>query len=67
MRDAVRLNQYAVAARYPGIAEPVEPEEYEEALKLAGDAVRWVEDALRQKPASSDEKEPEAQAEDGTK
>lgn len=44
IREAVRLNEYAVAARYPGLAEPVSPEEYqEEALALAKDVVDWIE------------------------
>jgi HEPN domain-containing protein len=55
VRETARLNQYAVAARYPGVAEPVEPEEYEEALKVAEDAVLWVEEALSEKPAPSDQ------------
>lgn len=58
VRESAQLNQYAVAAHYPGVAEPVEPEEYEEALKLAEDAVRWMEDALADSSASSDGGEP---------
>jgi HEPN domain-containing protein len=44
VREAVRLNQYAVAARYPGVVEPVEPEEYEEAFAEA--TVVWVSEVL---------------------
>ncbi len=55
IRETARLNQYAVAARYPGVAEPVEPEEYKEALKLAEDAVLWAEEALSEGPALSGE------------
>jgi HEPN domain-containing protein len=47
MREVVRLNQYAVAARYPGVDEPVEPDEYEEAVGLARYAVEWVRTAWR--------------------
>ena len=43
VREAVRLNEYAVAARYPGLTEPVSPEEYQESLALAEDTVDWVE------------------------
>lgn len=49
MRELVRLNQYAVAARYPGVDEPVEPDEYEEAVGLAEYAVEWVRTALSEK------------------
>jgi HEPN domain-containing protein len=37
---------YAVAARYPGLAEPVTWEEYKMAVALAEEVVRWVEKAL---------------------
>lgn len=50
MREVVRLNQYAVAARYPGVDEPVEPDEYEEAIRLAEYAVEWVQTALSEEP-----------------
>ncbi len=50
MREVVRLNQYAVAARYPGVDEPVEPDEYEEAVGLAEYAVEWVRAALSEGP-----------------
>jgi HEPN domain-containing protein len=46
VRKVVRLNQYAVAARYPGVAEPVEPDEYEEALDLADVTVTWASEVL---------------------
>jgi len=46
VREAARLNPYAVAARYPGLDEPVTPREYTEALDLARTIVRWVESIL---------------------
>src|SRR4030042_571331 len=36
------LTRFAVFTRYPGVAPPVSQEEYEEALSLAEEAVRWV-------------------------
>ncbi len=46
IREAARLTDYAVEARYPGVSEPVEQKEYEEAVKLAEGVVSWVEDKL---------------------
>lgn len=46
VRDASQLTDYAVEARYPGLAEPVSQEEYEEALAIAEDVLRWVEARL---------------------
>ena len=38
------LTRFAVFTRYPGVAPPVSQEEYEEALSLAEEAVRWVQE-----------------------
>lgn len=46
--EVVQLNPYAVVARYPGLAEPVLPEEHLEAVRLAREVVRWVEEILVQ-------------------
>ncbi len=43
VRDAAILSGYAVEARYPGLAEPITDEEYEEAVALAEIVVRWAE------------------------
>lgn len=40
---ALILSDYAVESRYPGLAEVVTEEEYEEALTIATVVVRWVE------------------------
>jgi HEPN domain-containing protein len=40
---AAALSDYAVESRYPGLAEPVTQEEYEEAITLAGEVVRWAQ------------------------
>jgi HEPN domain-containing protein len=45
--EAAKLSDYAVEARYPGVSEPVSQEEYAEALRLAEDVMRWVEDLMR--------------------
>ncbi len=60
MREVVRLNQYAVAARYPGVDEPVEPDEYEEAVGLAEYAVEWVRAALSEGPSHAPGERPQA-------
>lgn len=46
VREAARLSGYAVEARYPGLSELVSFEEYQEALALAEEAVRWTEERL---------------------
>jgi HEPN domain-containing protein len=46
IREVARLTNYAAEARYPRLAEPVTPEEYEIAVALAEKAIRWVEKAL---------------------
>ena len=43
VRKAALLTDYAVVTRYPGLAEPVTEEEYEEAVALAERVVKWVE------------------------
>ncbi len=49
VRGAVRLTDYAVQARYPGAVEPVEEEEWAEAVALAGRVFTWVEKSLTAK------------------
>ena len=46
VRQAERLTRFAVLARYPGIAPPINPVEYEEAIALAEKVVRWGEEQL---------------------
>ena len=43
VREAAQLTQFAVFSRYPGIAPPVKREEYDEAVAIAEQVVRWVE------------------------
>jgi len=54
--EAAGLSDYAVASRYPGTSEPVENEEYREAISLAETVVYWAErviDLRLQDPAAS--------------
>lgn len=46
VRDAGRLNPYAVLTRYPYLAEPVLSEAYSEAVRIARDVLLWVEQQL---------------------
>jgi HEPN domain-containing protein len=47
IRQAERLTQFAVETRYPGTAPPVGEKEYQEAVELAGEVLRWAEKQLR--------------------
>ena len=42
VRGAGRLNRYAVATRYPGVASPVSLQEYTDALETAEAVVEWA-------------------------
>lgn len=53
IKEAVKLTDYAVVVRYPGITEPVTPDEYSEAVAMASKAVRWVEDRFKTKEGES--------------
>ena len=44
--DAAILTDYAVISSYPGDIEPVEQEEYHEAIRLAETVVSWAENAI---------------------
>lgn len=48
IRRVAILSDYAVATRYPGVAEPVTRDEYEEALQLAERVVLWARDIIYQ-------------------
>ena len=47
IRRSVILSDYAVAARYPGLAEPVTWQEYEDAVSIADEVVRWAEEIVQ--------------------
>lgn len=53
VRRAGRLNRYAVATRYPGVASPVSLQEYADAVETAEAVVEWaVKRAERSLPTS---------------
>ena len=47
MQAATRLTDYAVLSRYPGDLEPVEAEEYQEAIRFAEAVLAWAEEVIR--------------------
>lgn len=47
IRNAISLNNYAVQTRYPGDYEPVDSEEYEEALSITGLVIKWVKSQIK--------------------
>jgi HEPN domain-containing protein len=42
VREAGRLTRFAVATRYPGVAEPLTQEEYEIAVAIAETVIAWA-------------------------
>jgi len=46
VRRAEALTRYAVVTRYPGLAEPVTEEHYQEAVTIAEAVVRWAEEQM---------------------
>ncbi len=48
LEDAASLTDYAVMSRYPAATEPVDEEEYQEAVRLAEAVVSWAENVLRE-------------------
>ena len=46
IQEAAGLSDYAVASRYPGTSEPVEDEEYREAIHMAEAVVYWAETVI---------------------
>jgi len=46
VRQVARLTRYAVVTRYPGLLEPVTREQYEEAVALAEEVVRWAQEVI---------------------
>lgn len=46
VQRSTKLSDYAVESRYPGLAEPVTEEEYQEAVELAEQVVVWAEEML---------------------
>ena len=46
VRRATRLTPYAVDTRYPGLSNPVEEQEYVDAVEIAETVVRWAEERV---------------------
>jgi len=46
VQEAAILTDYAVSIRYPGDLEPVEDEEYQEAVRLAEVVVSWAKSLI---------------------
>ena len=46
IKDAVILTEYAVSARYPGDYEPVDENEYNEAVQMAEKVINWIKKLL---------------------
>ena len=55
VKQAAKLTRFAVVTRYPGLAEPVTREEYEEAVLLAEAVVQWAEEVLQASSPPSSE------------
>jgi HEPN domain-containing protein len=53
IRQAERLTRFAVFTRYPGIAPPIRPEEYTDAMHIAREVVQWREDLLHSRSESN--------------
>jgi HEPN domain-containing protein len=51
--EVVTLTDFAVQARYPGPAEEVTREEYEETVDLADQVVRWVAEKIGYTPSQT--------------
>jgi len=49
VEEAASLTDYVVMGRYPGDTEPVEEEEYQEAVNMADTVVSWAEEAINRK------------------
>ena len=50
VRQAEELSRYAVFTRYQGMGPQIKQKEYQEAVKIAGQVVRWAEGEIAKKP-----------------
>jgi HEPN domain-containing protein len=46
VRESITLTRFAVEARYPSPAEPLTPEELQEAIQLAETVLDWASQAI---------------------
>jgi HEPN domain-containing protein len=54
VRYAAGLSGYAVETRYPGLSEPVTWQEYEEAVAVAEEVIRWAQAIIGQQASPQD-------------
>ncbi len=60
IKQAARLSRYAVAARYPGVVEPVSQEDYREVVSIAEAVVRWAQQMVTPQSEKSGEADGES-------
>ncbi|SNQ60328.1 HEPN domain-containing protein [Candidatus Methanoperedens nitratireducens] len=48
IKESISLTAYAVSTRYPGDFEPVDEEEYQEALKIAKKVFNWAKKRIKE-------------------
>jgi len=48
IKESVTLSPYAVSTRYPGDYEPIDEEEYQEAVRVAEKVYEWVAKIMEQ-------------------
>ncbi|GHV77363.1 hypothetical protein AGMMS49942_21840 [Spirochaetia bacterium] len=48
VNETVVLNDYAVQTRYPGDYTPIEEEEYNNAIVIAENCVKWIEKKIKE-------------------
>ena len=51
IREGEKLTRFAVFTRYPGIAQTISQKEYEEAIKVAEEVLRWVKEQFGNNPS----------------
>jgi HEPN domain-containing protein len=51
IREGEKLTRFAVFTRYPGIAQTISQKEYEEAIKVGEEVVRWVKAQFGNSPS----------------
>jgi HEPN domain-containing protein len=52
IQDSASLTEYAVTTRYPSVLEPVDEEEYQEAVQLAKVVLSWAEQVIQHQDES---------------
>jgi len=47
VREGEKLTRFAVFTRYPGIAEAISRKEYNDAIRIAEEVIRWVKGQMK--------------------